>query len=148
MSIPAELAPLNPELMDTVARASEEPWIPTGGDGSALKVLWTGPETGAWAALFRWPAGYVAAPHKHLSAAHTFVLSGRLAVRTDEFGPGDYIYERNGMVHDETRAVEDTEYLFICNGPLVFYDENGITSYMGWEQLQRMRDAVKAAAAA
>lgn len=147
MPTPQDLLPLNPELMDTVARSSE-PWIPTGDDGSALKVLWTGSETGSWAALFRWPAGYVAGPHKHLSAAHTFVLSGRIAIRDEEFGPGDYIYERNGMIHDETKAIEDTEYLFICNGSLVFFDDNGITATMGWEQLQRMKDAFLASRSA
>lgn len=141
MAYPQELAPLNPALMDTVARADEEPWLPTGGN-SFLKLLWAGAETGSWAALFRWPKGYVAAPHKHLSAAHTFVLKGRLELREGELGPGDYMYERNGMVHESTRALEDTEYLFICNGPLVFYDESGITSYLGWEQLQRMKDGV------
>lgn len=140
MSTPAQLAPLNPELMDTIARGAEEPWIPLG-DGSFLKVLWTGSESGAWAALFKWPAGYAAAPHKHLSAAHTFVLKGRLEIRDGELAAGDYMYERNGMIHDHTKALEDTEYLFICNGPLVFYDEKGITSHLGWEQMQRMKDA-------
>jgi anti-sigma factor ChrR (cupin superfamily) len=91
--------------------------------------------------LLRWKKGYVAPPHKHLSAAHTFVLTGKLSVRDGIIEAGDYIYERNGMVHGATTALEDTEYLFICDGPVLFYDDNGFTSYLGWEQVQRLQDA-------
>jgi hypothetical protein len=38
---------------------------------------------------------------------------------------GDYVYEPNGMLHGATTALEDTEYLFICNGPVLFFDEPG-----------------------
>ena len=140
MAVPADLAPIHPDVLDTITRSADTPWIPTGED-AYLKILWIGAETGRWAALFRWPKGYTAPPHKHLSAAHTFVLSGKLEIRDGVLEAGDYIYERNGMIHDHTRALEDTEYLFICDGPLAFFDESGITSTMGWEQLQRMQDA-------
>ena len=106
-------------------------------------MLWTGAETGRWAVLLRWKKGYVAAPHKHLSAAHTFVLSGKLQVRDGVLDAGDYVYERNGMVHDETTALEDTEYLFICDGPVLFYNDDGLQSYLGWEELHRMREAAR-----
>jgi quercetin dioxygenase-like cupin family protein len=139
MPLPQDISPLNPALMDTVARAAEGDWIPTG-PNAFMKILWTGAESGQWAALFRWPKGYQAPPHKHLSAAHTYVLSGRLELRDGEIGPGDYVYERNGMVHGSTTALEDSEYLFICEGPVLFYDDNGFTSYLGWEQVQRMKD--------
>ena len=36
-------------------------------------------------------------------------------------------------------ALEDTEYLFICDGPVVFFDENGLKSYKGWEELERLK---------
>ena len=48
------------------------------------------------------------------------------------------------MLHDATVALEDTEYLFVCEGPIVFFDDEGLTNYMGWEELTRMRDAAKA----
>ena len=140
MALPQDISPLNPGLMDTLVQASESDWIPTDEDGqSFLKLLWTGAETGKWAALFRWKKGYVAAPHKHLSAAHTYVLSGRLQVRDGTLEPGDYVYERNGMIHDETTALEDTEYLFICDGPVLFFEDDGFTGYLGWEELERMK---------
>ena len=59
---------------------------------------------------------------------------------------GDYDYEPNGVLHGATEALEDTEYLFVCEGPVLFYDEDGLTSYLGWEELVRMRDAAKAGA--
>ena len=54
---------------------------------------------------------------------------------------GDYVYEANGMVHGATTALEDTDYLFICNGPVLFFNENGFTSYLGWEELLRIQAA-------
>ena len=104
-------------------------------------MLWTGSEGGTWAVLLKWNKGFVAAPHKHLSASHTFILKGKLGVRDGVLEAGDYVYEPNGMVHGATTALEDTEYLFICEGPVLFYDENGFTSYLSWEQLVRLQEA-------
>jgi len=135
-----DITPVNPELMDTLVASKAGAWVPTG-DNSFIKVLWTGSESGRWAALFRWGKGYVADRHKHLSAAHTYVLKGRLEVRDGVLEAGDYLYEANGMLHDKTTALEDTEYLFICDGPVVFYDDDGLTHYIGWEEMERMRQA-------
>ncbi len=52
------------------------------------------------------------------------------------------------MLHGATTALEDTEYLFICDGPVLFFDDNGFTSYLGWEQLERMREAYEKSKAA
>ncbi len=140
MAAPQHMLTLNPDLMDTLVKAGESDWIPSDAEGKAfMKVLFTGEESGQWAALFRWKKGYVAGPHKHLSSAHTFVIKGRLQVRDGVLEAGDYIYERNGMVHQATTALEDTEYIIICDGPLVFFDENGIQGYLGWEEIARMK---------
>ena len=135
-----DITPLNDQLADIIVRA-EEPWIETQPGMASIKVLWTGAETGRWAALFRWSKGYIAAPHKHLSDAHTFIIKGQLKVRDGILNAGDYDYEPNGVLHGETEALEDTEYLFICDGPIVFYNKDGLTSYLGWEELERMKDA-------
>jgi len=87
-------------------------------------------------------------PHKHLSGAHAYILSGRLQVRDGTLEAGDFIYEPNGMVHGETTALEDTEYLFMCDGPVLFFDDNSFTGYRGWEQLQRIQDQQQMKAAA
>lgn len=143
MPLPQEIRPINSEVMDSFAKASEMDWIPSGDDPKRafMKILWTGSETGTWAVLFRWLKGYSAPPHKHLSAAHTFVISGKLQIRTGILNAGDYVYEANGMVHGATTALEDTEYIFICNGPVLFFNENSFTSYLGWEELRRIQAA-------
>ena len=135
-----DITPLNDQLADIIVRA-EEPWIETQSGMAWMKVLWTGAETGRWAALFRWNKGYIAAPHKHLSDAHTYILKGQLRVRDGILNAGDYDYEPNGVLHGETEALEDTEYLFICDGPVLFYNKDGLTNYLGWEELARMKEA-------
>ena len=135
-----DMKPINDQVADIIVRA-DEPWIETQPGMAWIKVLWTGPETGRWAALFRWKKGYVASPHKHLSDVHTYVLKGKLQVRDGVLNAGDYDYEPNGVLHDETIALEDTEYLFICDGPVVFFDDEGLTSYLSWEEVARMQQA-------
>jgi len=143
MALPQDISPLNSTIIDSLAKSSDMAWIPNADDPerASMKILWTGAETGTWAVLLRWKKGYSAPPHKHLSAAHTFVLSGKLQVRTGTLEAGDYLYEANGMVHGATTALEDTEYLFICNGAVLFFDEDNFTSYLGWEQLRRIEAA-------
>ncbi len=148
MPLPQDIRPVNSELMDSLARSSQMQWIETDPGQAWMKVLWTGPETGRWAVLLKWKKGYVAPAHKHLSAAHAFILSGKLQVRDGTLETGDYTYEPNGMVHGATTALEDTIYLFICDGPVLYFNDDAFTGYLGWEQLQRLqlRSQKKAAA--
>jgi anti-sigma factor ChrR (cupin superfamily) len=142
MGLLQDVSPINDQLADIIVRATD-PWIEQEKDMAWIKVLWTGEESGRWAALFRWNKGYVAPPHKHLSAAHTFILKGQLQVRDGLLNVGDYDYEPNGVLHGATTALEDTEYLFICDGPVLFYNDDGLQSYLGWEELHRLREAAK-----
>ena len=106
-------------------------------------MLWVGPESGRWAVLLKWKKGYVAPPHKHLSAAFAFILSGKLQVRNNVYNAGDFLHETNGMVHGATTALEDTEYLFFCDGPVLFFDKDNFTGYRGWEEVLRMQQAAQ-----
>ena len=143
MALPQDITPFNSELMDSLARTTDMDWIPNEADPERafMKVLWTGSESGSWAVLFRWLKGYAAPPHKHLSASHTFILKGKLQVRDGTLDAGDYVYEANGMIHGATTALEDTEYLFICNGPVLFFGEDQFDGYISWEELKRAQDA-------
>jgi gentisate 1,2-dioxygenase len=141
MALPQDISPVNSELADSLVRSATMDWIEIKPGMAFMKILWLSPETGRWSVLFRWMKGHVARPHKHLSGAHAFLISGKLQVRDHIFEAGDYVYEPNGMVHGATTALEDTDYLFICDGPLLYFDQNGFTDYLGWEQLQRLRDA-------
>jgi len=140
MTLAQDINPVNSELMDTLVEASKIDWLQTS-EKSFMKILYTGSESGSWAVLLRWLKGYTAAPHKHLSGSHTFILSGKLQVRDGVLNAGDYVYEPNGMLHGETTALEDTEYLFICNGPVLFFNDDNFTSYLSWEELRRMQNS-------
>jgi quercetin dioxygenase-like cupin family protein len=147
MALAQDIFPINGNLQDTLVEASKTPWIEHG-PMSATKVLYTGSETGSWAVLYRWKKGFVAPPHKHLSASHTFILKGKLKVRTGILNTGDYVYEPNGVLHGATEALEDTEYLFICNGPILFFNDDNFTGYISWEEIEKMRRSATAPAAA
>ena len=49
MPAPLELAPVNPEIMDTLVKVGDVDWIETAPGMSWVKVLWTGSESGTWA---------------------------------------------------------------------------------------------------
>ena len=148
MALPQDISPVNVNLTDTMVKASKMPWMETSPGMAYQKILWLGPESGRWAVLFDWKKGYVAPPHKHLSAAFAFILSGKLKVRDNIYNAGDFLHETNGMVHGATTALEDTEYLFFCDGPVLFFDQDNFTGYRGWEQvLQMQRQAQKQQAA-
>ena len=141
MALPQNISPFNSELMDTLVKAKDLDWIPNADDPkrSLTKILYTGSESGSWVVLLPWLKGYVAPPHKHLSAPHTFIRSGKLQVRTGTLNAGDYVYEANGMVHGAITAIEDTEYQFICNGPVLFFIETSYTAYLSREQLRQIQ---------
>ena len=137
MPLPQDIRPVFQDIQDTLVR-SDAPWIEQS-PMSKVKVLWVGRETGTWASLHHWKKGYVAPRHKHLAGAHAYVLSGKLQVRDGVLNAGDYVYEPSGVLHDETTALEDTTYLFICNGAVLFFDENGFTRYTNWEVMEKLR---------
>ena len=134
------------DVQDVRVHASDEGWLQTDKEGMAfVKPLWTSPESGGWAVLFRWKAGYVAGAHKHLGAIHAFIVSGKLQVRDAVLAEGDYVYEANGVIHDETTALEDTVHLNIADGPVIFYDDSSLQGYFGWEQVEAIKQTLKQA---
>jgi len=139
MALVQNIDPVNPNLMDTLVKAEGLAWIETQPGMAYTKVLWTGSESGSYAVLLKWNKGYVAGKHKHLGASHTFILKGKLQVRDGVLKAGDYVYEANGMIHEATTALEDTEYLFINTGPIVYPEDDGSIRYKGWEEIERLR---------
>ena len=143
MPLPQDIRPVFQEIQDTLVTADAR-WIETS-PTSKMKVLWVGQETGTFALLIHWNKGHIAAPHKHLAGAHAYVISGKLQVRNGTLNAGDYVYEPSGILHDATTALEDTTYLFICNGAVLFFDENSFTRYLNWEVVEKMRTGTIAA---
>jgi quercetin dioxygenase-like cupin family protein len=134
-----DLTPVYADMQDTVIRA-DEPWIQQS-PRTSVKVLFIGSETGTWASMHHWKKGVAVPPHKHLGAAHVYIISGKLQGRDYVLNPGDYVYEPSGMLHDVTTALEDTTYLFISHGPVILFDENGLKHFTNWEVMERLRAA-------
>ncbi len=112
-------------LEETYVDTDAMPWREFG-EGIDMKVLRTSAETGTWTVLFRCPAGSSFAPHRHLGAGEYFMLKGRMDVRGGaEHGgitarAGDYGYEPNGVVHEQTCFPEDSELYFTNYGAIQF----------------------------
>ena len=94
MGLPQDISPVNSELMDTLVHAAQMDWMPQFDERSFIKILWTGSESGSWAVLFRWLKGFTAPQHKHLSASHTYILSGKLQEADAKNGNGR-VYPKN-----------------------------------------------------
>jgi len=39
-------------------------------------------------------------------------------------------------VYGATTALDDTEYLFFCDGPVQLCDKDGFTGHHGWEEVR------------
>jgi anti-sigma factor ChrR (cupin superfamily) len=141
MPLSQDITSFHQNLTDSLYATSQMDWIETTPGQAWMKILWTGSETGTWAVILKWAKGYVAPAHKHLAPAHTYIIKGKLQVRDAVLSTGDYDYEPNGVLHGATTALEDTEYLFICNGAVLFFNEDSFTSYLSWEELERLRAA-------
>ena len=138
MDIHKFMKPVSSEVVDTHVRGDDLGWVQTDRDGNAfMKVLWTSAQSGGWAVLLRWKKGFKVPAHKHLGAIHAYIIRGRLKLRDTVLEAGDYLYEANGMIHQETEALEETLHLNIADGPLLFFDGNNFTSYLGWEQVEQ-----------
>ena len=87
-------------------------------------------------------------PHKHLSGAHAYIVSGKLQVRDTVLNAGDYVYEPSGVLHGATTALEDTVFTLTCDGPVLFFDDNGFTGYTNWETIEKLREDARALKAA
>lgn len=112
-------------IKDTYLSTKDMPWLEFGA-GIDFKILRTSQETGAWTVLFRCARGASFNPHRHLGGGEYLVLKGRMEVRggAEKGGitatTGDYGYEPNGVLHDETFFPEPTELYFTNFGAIQF----------------------------
>ena len=110
---------------DVYVATAKMPWLEFG-PGIDFKVLRTSQETGTWTVLFRCAAGSSFNPHRHLAGGEYLMLKGKMEVRggAEKGGitahAGDYGYEPNGVLHDETFFPEPTELYFTNGGPIQF----------------------------
>jgi quercetin dioxygenase-like cupin family protein len=91
----------------------------------AVKSLRKSPETGWAHSLIRGDAGQVNAPHTHQGPAMFYVLEGGFEFRGGAAGPGDWVWEPTGAVHEATTHTAHTIYLGTLFGPVGMHDETG-----------------------
>jgi anti-sigma factor ChrR (cupin superfamily) len=120
------------DIQKALIKADEMEWVEMIPGEAWAKVLFTSSETGAWAALYKWRKDYVAAAHKHLGGAHTFMLKGKLEYRGGTLEAGDYGYEANGAIHGATTTIEDSEFLFMSNGPIIILESEDSEKPIGY----------------
>ncbi|MGE0861440.1 MAG: 2,4'-dihydroxyacetophenone dioxygenase family protein [Gammaproteobacteria bacterium] len=110
---------------DTYVATGDMPWL-NFGNGIDFKILRTSQETGAWSVLFRCAAGSSFNPHRHLAGGEYLMLKGTMQVRggKEKGGvtakAGDYGYEPNGVLHDETFFPVESELYFTNHGAIQF----------------------------
>ena len=116
-------------IEDTYLATKEMPWLEFGA-GIDFKVLRTSQETGSWSVLFRCAKGSSFRPHRHLGGGEYLMLKGTMEVRGGKAKggitakAGDYGYEPNGVLHDETYFAEDTELYFTNHGAIQFLTDD------------------------
>lgn len=79
------------------------------------KVLVTDEETGMFVKLFLYPKGTITAPHRHNCAHGMYVLEGTLHTHRGDFGPGSFVWFKEGEVMTHGAQDEDVLCLFITN---------------------------------
>ena len=121
-------------------RPDDLKWTETEG-GNSIKLLRVSEETGSWSALFRAAKGTTNPPHIHLGPADFYVIEGVMEFRGGVSRTGDWIYEPNGAVHEQTHHPEETIYLANVHGAIAFTDENQeILSISDWRGMKALQD--------
>ncbi len=123
-----------------LANTNTLPWHQLG-DGIEFQLLRYSKITGEWSLFVRMQPGTKLLPHIHLSAGEFFVTKGELKYDAGSAPAGVYGYESLGEVHNEARADELTEFLFLGRGPVAYPDEQGQVQFiLDWEFLKRITE--------
>jgi len=139
----------NDQFADIYVHTADKPWLPFS-PGIDFKVLRATPETGHWTTLFRCAPGSAFARHEHLGAGEYLMVSGKMNIRGGaEVGgitawPGDYGFEPNGVIHDQTEFPEESVLYFTNFGPIRFMDDdNNTTLVLDWKTLLQCEEQAK-----
>ena len=138
MPLLKDICPALEDIHCSLVRVAD-PWIEQG-PTSKMKVLRVSPESGGWTVLIHWKKGHTARPHMYLGEAQVFVVSGKLQVRDGVLNAGDFVYEPSGVLHEATTALEDTAYLIVCDGSVLYFDDDHFVGYTNWETIAQQRD--------
>ncbi|TXL70740.1 acetylacetone-cleaving protein [Vineibacter terrae] len=141
----------NAQLQDIYIHTSQQPWLQFS-PGIEFKVLRATQETGHWTVMFKCAKGSSFARHEHLGAGEYYLISGKLEIRggVEKGGitafPGDYGYEPNSIIHDQTEFPEESVLYFTNHGPIRFIDDNDNTlMVLDWQGVLKMEAQARSA---
>ena len=90
------------------------PWSPFPLPGTSFKLFHLDDDQGKATFLLRVPAGEAADMHKHLAAVEAYVVQGAFSYPgAGRVGPGDYVYEPGGIVHEPLAEKDEDLILFV-----------------------------------
>ena len=139
----------NDQFKDIYIHTEAQPWL-NFSPGIDFKVLRATAETGHWTTLFRCAPGSSFARHEHLGAGEYLMVSGRMNIRGGaEMGgitayPGDYGFEPNGVIHDQTEFPVESVLYFTNFGPIRFMNDANETLFvLDWKALLAMEEQAR-----
>ena len=82
-------------------------WIPVQYEGNFLKPIML-TDDGEWAMLAKLAKGTVEPRHRHIGSFSNYLISGAIEIYGKRIGPGAWMIERDGAIHDGVTALEDS----------------------------------------
>jgi anti-sigma factor ChrR (cupin superfamily) len=81
-------------------------WLPLPEPGNFIKPLRV-TDSGDWAILLKIAAGTVEPRHRHVGSVSAYIIEGTVEVFGEPAGPGSFIYELDGAIHEGTTAISE-----------------------------------------
>lgn len=114
---------------DLLADIHAMDWLDVGG-GTKFKVLRLCEHTGQWALYVHMAPGARFQAHRHEGTGQFFVTKGELIYDAGSAGPGTYGFEPIFAVHVNAHCIVETEMLFLGEGAVTYFDEDGNVDYV------------------
>src|SRR5215210_3040008 len=107
--------------------SEEMPWAELA-PGIEAKLLRVSEQTGTYVLMNRFAPGTVLPTHRHMGTVHAFTIQGRWRYREYDWvaTAGSFAFEPAGATHTLTaEGEEDTVVLFVIEGGLIVFDDDG-----------------------
>lgn len=82
-------------------------WIAVQPEGNFLKPIYL-TDDGEWAMLAKLAKGTVEPRHRHIGSFSNYLISGAIEIYGQRLGPGAWMLERDGALHEGVTALEES----------------------------------------
>ncbi|MGD9527772.1 2,4'-dihydroxyacetophenone dioxygenase family protein [Pseudonocardia sp.] len=94
-------------------------------EGNARFVLLSiDPTSGGWTGILKFPPGQKIQMHHHAGGVEVYNISGDWSYTEGGMGPGYYMYEPAGVIHEPQIESEVTMFV-VVRGSIVYFDDDG-----------------------